>query len=71
MRIDCCPGGRYGNRHVGNSSVRDDQLYALAALDERVQVSGDRRQSASAVNQNRHLPLGRQREHRRQSLVPE
>ena len=35
------------------------------------QAGGDRRQPATAVDQDRHAPLGRDREHRREPLVVE
>ena len=64
------PAKRVGEvRHVGDARVRDDQLHACAALDERVQVGGDRRQSAAAVDEDRHAALARKLEHGREPLV--
>jgi hypothetical protein len=54
---------------VGDPAVGDDQLRAGVALDEPVQVVGDRRQAAPAVDQDRHTALGGELEDRRQPLV--
>ena len=57
--------------HIGDARMRDDQLHAGAALDEGVQVCGDRRQPAAAVDEDRHVVLDRELEHRHQPLVSE
>jgi hypothetical protein len=49
--------------------VRDDQLRPRVTVDEPVQVVGDRRQAAAAVDQDRHAPLRSEREDGRQPLV--
>jgi hypothetical protein len=49
--------------------VRDDQLRPGVRLDESVEVVGDRRQPASAVDQDRDSPFGRELEDRREPLV--
>ena len=56
-------------RQVGDARVGDDQLRLRIRVDETPEVVGDRRQAAPAVNEDRNPPLGRQLEHRRQSLV--
>ena len=56
------PAGQ--TRHVGDPGVGDDQLDALVPADERLQVLGDRRQPAAAVDQDRHGALDREREDR-------
>ena len=47
----------------------DDQLRFRVAVDERSELARDRRETAAAVDQDRHPPLGRELEHRRQALV--
>ena len=54
---------------VGDARVGDDQLRLRIRVGEAPEVVGDRRQAAPAVNEDRNLPLGRQLEDRRQSLV--
>ena len=61
----CEPG------QVGDPRVRDDQLRLRIAVDEASEVVGDRRQSAAAVDQDRHAALGGDREDRSQPLVVE
>ena len=61
------PPGEPG--HVGDPRVRDDELDALVAPDERLEVLGDRRKPAAAVDEDRHGPLDREREHGLQPLV--
>jgi len=51
--------------------VRDDQLRLRVRVDEPVQAVGDRRQAATAVNQDRYAPLGGDREDGREPLVVE
>ena len=47
----------------------DDQLRVGIGVGEAPEVVRDRRQAATAVDEDRDLSLGRQREHRRQPLV--
>jgi hypothetical protein len=54
---------------VGDPAVRDDQLRAGVALHESVQVVGDGREAAAAVDEDRDSALGRQLEHGREALV--
>ena len=56
-------------RHVGDAGVRDDQRRLGVALHQRREPGRDRRQAAAAVDQDRHAPLGGEREHRAQPLV--
>ena len=56
---------------VGDARVRDDQLRVRVRVDEPVQAVRDRRQAAPAVDQDRHAPLGGDREDRREPLVVE
>ena len=56
---------------VGDSGVRDDQLGLRVGVDEARQAVRDRRQPAATVDKDRHPPLGREREHRREPLVVE
>ena len=56
---------------VGDARVGDDQLRFRVRVGEAPEVVRDRRQAATAVDEDRNLPLGRQLEHRRQPLVVE
>ena len=56
---------------VGDARVGDDQLRLRISVGEAPEVVRDRRQAATAVDEDRNLPLGRQREHGCQSLVVE
>ena len=56
---------------VGDARVRDDQLRFGIGVNEPREVVGDWREPAPAVDQDRHAPLRREREHRRQALVVE
>ena len=49
---------------VGDAGVGDDQLRLRVRVHEPVQVVADRRQAASAVDQDRHAALGRELEDR-------
>ena len=49
--------------------MRDDQLRVGIAVDAPREIVCDRRQASSPVDENRHLALGRELEHRRQPLV--
>ena len=63
-------GHRLGEvRHVGDAGVGDDQVRLGVALDERREPGRDRRQTAAAVDQDRHAPLGRELEHRPEPVV--
>ena len=55
---------------VGDAGVGDDQRRPVAVDEPRERVR-DRRQAAAAVDQDRHLPIGRQLEDRREPLVVE
>ena len=54
---------------VGDSGVRDDQLRLRVRVDEPLEVVGDRRQPATAVDEDGHPPLRRQLEHGREAGV--
>ena len=54
---------------VGDAGVGDDQPDTGIALDEGCEVVADRRQSAAAVNQDRHVALDREREDGVEPLV--
>ena len=56
-------------RHVGDPGVRDDELDALVAPDEGLEILGDRRQSAAAVDEDRDASLDGEREDRLEPLV--
>ena len=56
---------------VGDARVGDDQLRLRVRVDEAREVVGDRRQAASAVDEDRNPPLGGQLEDRRKPLVVE
>ena len=47
----------------------DDQARLGITVDERPQAVGDRRQATAAVDQDRHAPLGGEREHGAEPLV--
>jgi hypothetical protein len=55
---------------VGDARVGDDQR-PLVAVHQPGQRVRDRRQPAAAVDQDRHLPVGRQLEDRREAIVVE
>ena len=57
--------------HVGDARVRDDELHAFVAPDQRLEILGDRRKAAAAVDEDRHRSLDREREHRLKPLVTE
>ena len=54
---------------IRDAGVRDDQLRVGVLVDEPREVVGDRRQPAAAVDQDRHAPLGGEREDGCQPLV--
>ena len=56
---------------IGDAGVRDDQLRVRVRVDEACEVVGDRRQAAATVDEDRHAPLGRDREDRCEPLVVE
>ena len=56
---------------VGDAGVREDELHAGVLVDEPLELGGDRRQPAPGVDQDRDVPLGGEREHRREPLVVE
>ena len=58
---ECC--------EIGDAAVRDDERRPRMAVDDPMQVVGNRRQPSPAVDEDRHAPLSRQREDRRESLV--
>src|SRR6476619_8117976 len=49
--------------------MRDDQLGVWVALHQMPELLRDRRQPAPSVDEDRNVPLRRQRENRRQPLV--
>ena len=68
-RPSCPARRRISVAEVGDAGVGDDQLRVRVAVDEAREVGGDRRQAAAAVDQDRHPPLGRDREDGREPLV--
>ncbi len=54
---------------VGDAGMGDDQRRLRVAVDERAEPGGDRRQTAPAVDQDRHSVLGGDLEHRSEPLV--
>ena len=70
---DACRAGEVTGEpgEVGDAGVRDDQLRLRVCVDEACEVVGDRRQAAATVDEDRHAPLGRDREHRCEPLVVE
>jgi len=56
-------------RQVGDAAVGDDQLRLGIAVDKRGELTGDRRQTAAAVDQDRNATLRGQSEDRREALV--
>ena len=61
------PTGEPG--HVRDARVRDDEPDALVAADERLEVLGDRRKPAAAVDEDRHRALDRELEDGLEPLV--
>ena len=55
--------------HVGDAGMRDDQADPVVALDEGGEMVGDRRQPATAVDQDRHVAFDRDREDRLEAGV--
>ena len=51
--------------------MRDDELRLRVPVDDAAEVVRDRRQAAPAVDQHRHVPLGRKLEDRREPVVVE
>ncbi len=56
---------------IRDAGVRDDQLRLRVCGDEAREVVGDRWQAASTVDEDRHAPLGRDREDRCEAFVVE
>ncbi len=56
-------------REVGDAGVGEDQLRAGVVVDELLEPGGDRRQAAAGVDEDRHVPLGREREDGNEPLV--
>jgi hypothetical protein len=54
---------------VGDARVSHDQLGPRVGLHEPGQIVSDRRQTAAAVDEDRHAAVGRQLEHGRKPLV--
>src|SRR5262249_22078815 len=73
-QVDCAPNGGVevdaGDSaessgqagHVGDPGVRDDQPYAVGALNELLEVLGDRGQAAPSVNEDGHSVVDREHE---------
>ena len=51
--------------------MRDDERRLRVGVVKPAEMRGDRRQAATAVDQDRHAPLGGEREHRLEALVVE